>query len=306
MRTHFIRAAMALVVLLAVSGSAAAQSMVRGTVVDAEGQPIEGATVTIAALEGRGRAEVTTNGRGEFTQIGLSSGPYTITATKDGLSQQLTDNVSQGRPLEVEFTLVEAPGVSAEASAEITAMASDAIAAMKEGRDADAIQMFNQILVNLPNCSDCYYNLGVAYANQKQYDEAEGAFQRTVQLAPDNADAYTGLANLYNIQQKFDLAAEAGAKAAELGTGGGDNAQAVYNQGVILWNAGNFAAAKTQFEAAIAADPTMAMAHYQLGMANLNLGMVPEARQAFEGYLEAAPDGDKAAEVNGFLQQLPQ
>ena len=82
MRTHFIRAAMALVVLLAVSGSAAAQSMVRGTVVDAEGQPIEGATVTIAALEGQGRAEVTTNGRGEFTQIGLSSGPYTITATR--------------------------------------------------------------------------------------------------------------------------------------------------------------------------------------------------------------------------------
>jgi TolA-binding protein len=48
------------------------------------------------------------------------------------------------------------------------------------------------------------------------------------------------------------------------------------------------------------------MAHYQLGMANLNLGMVPEARSAFEGYLQAAPDGEKAAEVNGFLQQLPQ
>ena len=75
---------------------------------------------------------------------------------------------------------------------------------------------------------------------------------------------------------------------------------------MILWNAGNFADAKAQFEAAIAADPTIAMAHYQLGMANLNLGMVPEARQAFEGYLEADPNGEKAAEVDGFLQQLPQ
>jgi tetratricopeptide (TPR) repeat protein len=306
MRTHLTRAAMAVAVLLAVSGSASAQSMLRGTVIDGEGQPIEGATVTIVAIEGQGQAEITTNGRGEFTQIGLASGPYTITATKDGLAQQLTENLSQGRPLEVEFTLVAAAGLSAEASAEMTALADDAIAAINEGRDADAIQMFNEILLTLPSCSDCTYNLGVAYANQEQYDEAEGAFQRTVQLAPDHADAYTGLANVYNIQQKFDLAAAAGAKAAELGGGGGDNAQAVYNQGVILWNAGNFADAKTQFEAAIAADPTIAMAHYQLGMANLNLGMVPEARQAFEGYLEAAPDGEKAAEVNGFLQQLPQ
>ncbi len=50
----------------------------------------------------------------------------------------------------------------------------------------------------------------------------------------------------------------------------------------------------------------MAMAHYQLGMANLNLGQIPEARAAFEGYLKAEPNGPKAAEVQTFLKQLPQ
>ena len=75
---------------------------------------------------------------------------------------------------------------------------------------------------------------------------------------------------------------------------------------MILWNAGDFSGAKAQYELAISADPTLGMAHYQLGMANLNLGMVPEARQAFEAYLQAEPDGEKTAEVNGFLQQLPQ
>jgi TolA-binding protein len=49
----------------------------------------------------------------------------------------------------------------------------------------------------------------------------------------------------------------------------------------------------------------MAMAHYQLGMANLNLGQVAEARAAFEGYLQADPNGPKAAEVKTFLAQLP-
>ena len=304
MRTHLIRSAMALAVVLAVSSPATDQSMLRGTVIDGEGQRVEGATVTIVALEGQSQAEMTTNERGEFQQIGLASGPYTITVTKDNLSQQLTDTLSQGRPLEVEFTL--APPAGSEINEEMTALGDQALAAMREGRDAEAIQIFNEILLTLPNCNDCYYNLGVAYSNQEQYDEAVGAFRRTVQLAPDYAEAYTGLANVYNIQQEYDLAAEAGAKAAEFGTGVGENAQAIYNQGVILWNAGNFADAKAQFEAAIAADPTIAMAHYQLGMANLNLGMVPEARQAFEGYLEADPNGEKAAEVDGFLQQLPQ
>ena len=299
MGTHLIRAAMAVAVIFAVSSTAAAQSVVRGTVVDEEGQRVEGALITIEAVEGQGRAEVTTNARGEFQQIGLASGQYTITATKEDRSQQTVDNISQGRPLELEFTLVPVAGVSAEVSAD---------AAIADGRNAEAVGMFNEILLTLPNCSDCFFNLGVAYANQELYDEAEQAFQRTIGLAPDHAEAFTGLASLYNAQQRFDLAAEAGARAAELGNagGGGGDPQALYNQGVILWNAGNFADAKTQFEAAIAADPTIAMAHYQLGMANLNLGMVPEARQAFEGYLQAAPDGEKAAEVDGFLQQLPQ
>jgi tetratricopeptide (TPR) repeat protein len=306
MRTQLIRAAMALAVVLAVAGPAAAQSQIRGKVLSVEGLPVEGATVTMVAVEGQGQAEVTTNGRGEFAQIGLGAGEYNFTVTKDDLTSQMTERLTMARPLELEFVL--APPAGDVLSAEMKELADGAIVAINEGRNVEAIQSFNEVLVNLPNCSDCYYNLGVAYTNEERYDEAVTAFERTVQLAPGNAGGYSGLANIYNIQQKFDLAAEAGARAAELGGGsaGGDNAEALFNQGVILWNAGNFADAKTQFEAAIAVDPTTAMAHYQLGMANLNLGMVPEARQAFEGYLEAAPDGEKAAEVNGFLQQLPQ
>ena len=73
-----------------------------------------------------------------------------------------------------------------------------------------------------------------------------------------------------------------------------------------MWNAGKFAEAKEQFELAAKADPTMAMAHYQLGMANLNLGQIPAARAAFQEYLKVDPNGPKAAEVKVFVQQLPQ
>ena len=76
-------------------------------------------------------------------------------------------------------------------------------------------------------------------------------------------------------------AAAASAKATELGAvaprGGGGNADALYNQGVILWNGGKIAEAKKPFEEAVAANPNHAEAHYQLGMALVNRGKLAEA-----------------------------
>jgi tetratricopeptide (TPR) repeat protein len=312
MRPYLFRGLLALLVALAFSAPAAAQSVIRGKVLDAQGKPVEGASVTIEATESNRRAQVKTNRNGEFMQIGLPSGRYNVTAVKDNLKQMQTANVSQGMPVELSFQLTPTSGMTpeqAKAQAETQAMAQQAIEAMRAGRDDEAIAKFNEIVAKIPTCSDCYYNLGVAYSKKQQFSEAEAAFTKATELAPNSADAYTGLANVYNAQKKFDQAQQASAKAAQLAGaagGGGGNAEAVYNQGVILWNAGKYAEAKEQFESAIKADPNMAMAHYQLGMANLNLGQIPAARQAFEGYLKVDPNGPKAAEVQTFLKQLPQ
>jgi tetratricopeptide (TPR) repeat protein len=311
MRTYLIRGVLAFFVVLAVSAPAAAQSVIRGKVLDQAGKPVEGATVTIEATESNRKAQVKTNRNGEFMQIGLPSGNYNVTAEKDKLRQVLQARVSQGMPVELAFQLSPQSGLTPEQMKQQAAMqvlAKDAIDAMRAGRDDEAITKFNEIVAKIPTCSDCYYNLGVAYTKKTQYAEAEAAFQKAIELAPSSGDAYTGLANVYNAQKKFDLAAQASAKAAELSSAGGagGGAEASYNQGVIMWNAGKYAEAKDQFEAAVKADPNMAMAHYQLGMANLNLGQIPQARAAFEGYLKVDPNGPKAAEVQAFLKQLPQ
>jgi Tfp pilus assembly protein PilF len=310
MRTYLIRAVLALAVMLAVSGSAAAQSVVRGKVVDAQGKPVEGAVVTIEATEANRKAQTKTNRNGEFLQVGLASGRYNVTVTKDNLKSVQPANVSQGSPVELTIQLTPTSGMTPEQAKEAAAMqalATGAVEAMRAGRDDEAIQQFNEIVAKVPTCSDCYYNLGVAYAKKQQYDVAETSFKKAIELAPNSGDAYTGLANVYNATKRFDLAQQASAKASELtsASGGGGGAEAFYNQGVILWNAGKFAEAKTQFESAVKADPAMAMAHYQLGMANLNLGQIPEAKAAFQEYLKVDPNGPKAAEVQTFVKQLP-
>ena len=310
MRTTLIRGVLVLTAVLAVSAPALAQSIVRGKVVDAQGKPVEGAIITIEAVEASRKAETKTNRNGEFLQVGLQSGKYRVTATKDNLKQQLDANITQGRPSELQFQLTPVSGMTEaqiKEQQQLQTLASGAIASMKAGNDDDALRQFQEITTKIPACADCYYNMGVIYTKKMQYAEAETAFKKVAELRPNAPDAFTGLANVYNAQKKFDLAAEASSKAASMsgGAGGGASAEATFNQGVILWNAGKFAEAKEQFELAVKTDPKMSMAHYQLGMANLNLGQIPQARAAFEAYLEADPNGAKAAEVKGFLSQLP-
>jgi tetratricopeptide (TPR) repeat protein len=149
-------------------------------------------------------------------------------------------------------------------------------------------------------------NIAVVHVKKKEFDQAEVAYKKAIELNPSSADAYNGLANIYNAQKKFDQAAEASAMAQKLGAAapGGASASSVFNQGVIAWNASKIADAKKSFEEAIKLDPKLADAHYWLGMANLNEGKMPDAATAFEEYLKLAPTGQYAEQAKGILTQI--
>lgn len=303
-------------VALVMAAPAFAQStgMVKGRVFDTKGKPVDGATVTITYKEGAARTyTVKTNKKGEFTQIGLTPGTYTVTADKDKLGSQSFDcRVRLADTAEVNFQLgAGSSGPSKEDSAKMDAVKKlfdEGVAASQAGDNDGAIAKFNEAATTMPSCFDCYYNLGFAYAQKKDYSQSEAAFKKAIELKPDYVDAYNGLATIYNTQRKFEEAQAASQKAAELSasSGGpeGGNADALYNQGVIAWNAGKAEDAKKAFEAALKIDPKHANSHYQLAMCLVNLGQLPQAVTEFETYLQLAPDGQYAAQAKALLGQL--
>jgi tetratricopeptide (TPR) repeat protein len=296
---------------LAFALPAAAQGLVQGVVTDEKGQPIDGAQVAIEAQGTNRKFDMKTNKKGEFMQIGLSSGEYKITATKDKLSATQNVRISQGKPASAKLVLGAggAPGDNAAATA-LRKVLDDAVAASNAGKYDEAIAGFTKAAETQPTCFACFYNIGYAYAQKKDYDNAETNFKKAIELKADYSDAYAGLANIYNAQRKFDQAAAASAKVSELSStlgaagGAGGNADALFNQGVVLWNGGKVAEAKKAWEGAIQANPNHAEAHYQLGMALVNEGNLAGATGEFETYLKLAPEGPNAATAKGLVAQL--
>ena len=303
---------------LALTMPAAGQStgMVRGQVVDATGKPVEGAKISIDADANNRHFETKSDKKGEFVQIGLPPGQYKVTAEKDKLASapaQLNVRIANASPVKL-ILGAAGGGPSAEAAAknaELKKTFEDGVAASKAGDHDTAIAAFTKAAEMNANCYDCYYNIAFSQTQKKDYDKAEAAYKKAIEIKADYAEAYNGLANIYNATRKFDQAAAASAKAMELSSalgasgGAGGGADAMFNQGVILWNAGKIAEAKKQFEGAVAANPNHAEAHYQLGMALVNEGNLAAAATEFETYLKIAPTGPNAATAKNILGSLP-
>ena len=306
--------------LTALSTIAFAQTgRLKGKVVDAENKPVEGAVIQMDSKEMNRKMSTKTDKRGEYTQF-LPPGTYMVTASKGNLSQTLEVRVSIDEK-EQNFTLRPGGGAAPseadrkkaeEEMAAVKAAFEQGVAFSNDGKYDEAIAKFNEVLVQRPKCVECQTNIAAVYMRKKDLDAAEAAYKKAIEINPSAAEAYMGLANIYNTQKKFDQASEASAQAQKLlaaaggagAAGGGANASALFNQGVIAWNAGKIPDAQKLFEQAVAADPKMAEAHYWLGMANVNQGKLAEAVKFFEEYLKLDASGQYVEQAKGMLAAI--
>ncbi|HJU42230.1 MAG TPA: tetratricopeptide repeat protein [Vicinamibacterales bacterium] len=300
-------AAFALALIVGLAPAALAQStMIKGKVIDANKQPVVGVQITIEFMGGVNRKlQTKTDKRGEFIQLLTESGMYKVTATDPKIGSASSDTkVSLGRVSELTIVLVPSTAATnAAMAAELKKAFDEGVAASRGGRHDEAIEKFKAAVALAPNCFDCHFNIGVAYMAKKDEKAAEAAWKQALEVKADYPEALNALSTLYNNQKRFEEASAMSAKAAAA-AGGAGNADATFNQGIILWNQGKIAEAKAKFEETIKMNASHADAHYQLGMALLNEGKLPEAVAAFEAYLKLAPDGQYAPTAKSMIAQL--
>jgi len=310
-RRNWIRQLFLVLAVLAFALPIAAQDgSAQGKITDVSGKPIDGAKVTFEFVGSGRKFETKSDKNGEYLQVGLIKGPYTLTVEKEGLgkiSKQINIQGARRNP----FNVVLAPGAGEAGTAdpkllEANRIINEGVTLSQAGNQDGAIEKFTAALALNPKCFDCYYNIGAANAQKKEYDQAIDAYKKSIEIKP-TAEAYNGMANVYNAQRKFAEATAASTEATKLASsaagGAGGSPDAMYNQGVILFNQGKIDEAKPLFEQVLQAAPNNADAHYMYGM-TLAGAEPAKAVTEFETYLKLAPTGKNAALAKQFVDAL--
>ena len=86
-RRTLIISAMAIGLAIFAAPAFAQTGQVKGKVVDAKGDPVDGAKIVLHNLQTNRDLETKSKKNGEYIQVGLAPGKYKITATKGDLSQ---------------------------------------------------------------------------------------------------------------------------------------------------------------------------------------------------------------------------
>lgn len=301
--------ALLVVLVLLVAAPASAQvGQVRGKVVGPEGEVIPDATVLIEYQGGVTRKfEVTTNKKGEYLQVGLESGPYRVTASKEGYRGAATDvRVSLGQPTEVPDLQLMTPQAAVQqpgsAEAELREKFTAATDLSRAGQLDEAEAAFMALLEEYPDIPEIHQNLGVIYSQKKNWAAAEASYLKALELRPGDTAMTTGLATVYQQSGQSDKAMQLMNEAAGANP---EDARAQFNQGIFLLNAGQVQEAIAAFEGALALDPAMAEAHYYAGTLLVGQGKVPEAIQHLETYLTLDPqNAQNVATAQGLIQAL--
>jgi tetratricopeptide (TPR) repeat protein len=169
---------------------------------------------------------------------------------------------------------------------------------------------------NDPNMPTILGNLALAYEMAGKHDQAASAFAQASQLKPTDPDLLLGAATNLAYSGKIQEASADCDKVVALSPQSGGSCWR--NIGVVLYNTNQMQQAVAPLQKAVQADPSNADTWYLLGeslMNNMQSKMVngkltavvaPGTAEAFQKYLQLAPNGPQAGNAKQALQVLQQ
>ena len=217
-----------------------------------------------------------------------------------------------------EFKKQNAAAVAANKTvANLNALLTQARDAEKAGKYDDAITAMTTATQQKPDEAILWLELGNAQVGAGKNDDAVTSLQKAVDVnaaskKPNPAipgAAYNNMGQAYAKAKKGPEALAAYDKAAAA-----EPAKAAvyyYNESVVLYNNGSHPEAAQAADKAIAADPTKADAYYIKGQSLIDKATIdsktqkmqapPGCLEAYLKYLELAPQGSHAADVQGIV-----
>ncbi len=208
-------------------------------------------------------------------------------------------------------------------NSQIKNLNADLLKAREDNKDknyAEADSLMTRDTGAKPDAAVLWVELGIAQKGEKKYTDAATSLQKAIDLdkaskkpnpdlqavAGDNLGEALALAGkIPEAQAAYDAAAQADPKSAGV---------RYANEAIIMDRVGNIDATVAAADKAIAADPSKPIPYYLKGKALINKATVdpktnkivapPGCAEAYQKYLELAPDGPFAADAKSVLAEM--
>lgn len=296
-----------LISLAAGSLFAIGEARFRGKIVDPQGNPIPGATVTVVAVESKTFKQTYTADKSGTVTFILLDGTikYKMTFAKEGLAPYEETVKLKLMPEQNERTITLG-GAAASTTVTITeptkpdlatAAYNDGAAAANAGDVDAAIVKFEEAVTLKPDLTAGHMALTKMYAKKNDWKKVIERGTKVLEIVGEDDDTFALLAQAY---------AKTGdkAKAAEFRNKAPADPAALFNEAARHINAGKDKEAEPLLQRAVAADDSFAPGHYELGMIYARTGKNAEARKHLLKYLELEPSGKDASTAKEMLNYV--
>lgn len=285
---------LALAFLFAAAAPLAAQDWkglgrLEGRVLDPDGRPVEGATVTLDLPErGGGGPKATSDKKGRWAVGGIVFGKWSADVAAPGyvlkqVTIPLASESTRVPPVEVRLERAQPAGPAPELLAAVT----KGDEAYKAGRYAEARAEYEKVLALKPELSATLHEM-IARCLSQEGDHAGAAdhLQALVDADPTNVKLKVLLA-----QEALSggLVDRGMAVLKQLDDGSVTEPEVYYNVAVLLMNQRRTDDALPFLTKSVTLDPKFVDGYFQRGLMLLGAGKTAEARADFQKVLELAP-----------------
>ena len=299
----------ALFVIAAVGPVRAQMGRVSGTVRDAGGLPIRGATVKAENAVAIPTAFTTTSDdKGRFSIPGLQRGTWLLTVSAPGYesSQGRAEIPAAGSSPVLEIRLFKSYGgpplpLDGVNTRELQGELEAAEALLNAKQFDQAIAAYQGVLAKVPSLTSVSLQIGNAYRLKGDYDRALAAYRQVLESDPANERARIGI-GVTNLE-KGDLQAAGDALAAVAAVTPSAR-EALYYLGEIRRAQGRPGEASSLYQKAANADPAWPKPILRLGDMAAESGDGNAALGFYEKVIALAPDSSEATEAKAAIGRI--
>jgi len=285
---------------------------ITGTVVDENGESVEGALIVVELVRGRTKLDGQSDKKGRFAVAGLGSGTWRITASKNGYASSSVDmDVSQlSTNPPIAFTLKKISGLEAFSSDKDSQKIFDqGTALLSQGNYDEALKAFEEFAAKYPEIYQVHLNIGTCYLKKGESDKAEGEFKLVLDKAmaaqSDNKKdaastvrALSGLGEIAVRKGDFETARKYFSQALEISP---QDEVAAYNVGEIFFSNQQIDEAIKYFELATQIKKDWSKPYLRLGYVYLNKGDFAKSLESFNKFVQLDPESPEVPQVKNII-----